>query len=244
MATFVIVHGGWGGGWEWTAVAGALRQADHEVFTPTLTGMGERAHLARDQPVGLAAHVEDVVAVLRLEDLDDVVLCGHSYGGMPVTGAADQVSERISLVIYIDALVPRDGESALDLLPAAFGDVARAAAAEHGDAWRLPIPASLLPPEDLVPHEVWARYVSRLQDQPVATFIEPIHLTGAVDHLPRAFLRCTGDDLGADLGGDPIAPLAARAQAEGWRYRELAAPHDPQLIDPAGTASLLHELTM
>lgn len=83
MATFVIVHGGWGGGWEWTEVARALRRAGHEVFTPTLTGMGERAHLAGDQPVGLAIHIEDIVAVLRLEDLGDVVLCGHSYGGMP-----------------------------------------------------------------------------------------------------------------------------------------------------------------
>lgn len=244
MATFVIVHGGWGGGWEWTAVARVLRGAGHEVITPTLTGMDERAQLARDQIVGLATHIEDVVAVIRLEDLNDVVLCGHSYGGMPVTGAADQLSERISLVVYIDALVPRDGQSALDLLPASFGDLVRAAATERGDAYRLPIPSSLLPPEGLIADEEWTRYVGRLQDQPVATFIEAIHLTGAIDHLPRAFLRCTSGDLGADLGGDPIAPLAARAQAEGWLYRELAAPHDPQLIDPAGTASLLQELAV
>ncbi len=244
MATFVIVHGGWGGGWEWTEVARALRRAGHEVLTPTLTGMGERAHLARDQPVGLATHIEDVVAVLRLEDLEDVVLCGHSYGGMPVTGAADRCADRISLVVYIDALVPRDGQSALDLLPASFGDLVRAAVAEHGERSRLPIPSSLLPPENLIAHEEWTRYVGRLQDHPVATFIEPVHLTSEVDRLPRAFLRCTSDDLGAGLGGDPIAPLAARAQAEGWLYRELAAPHDPQLIDPAGTANLLHELVL
>lgn len=108
----------------------------------------------------------------------------------------------------------------------------------------MPIPPALLPPENVIAHEAWTRYVGRLQDHPVATFIEPIHLSGAVDRLPRAFLRCTGDDLGADLGGDPIAPLAARAQAEGWLGRELAAPHDPQVIDPAGTESLLQELAV
>jgi pimeloyl-ACP methyl ester carboxylesterase len=116
IATFVIVHGGWGGGWEWATVARVLRERGHEVFTPTLTGMGERAHLGRLE-VGLATHVEDVVAVLELEDLHDVVLCGHSYGGMPVSGGADLASERIRLVIYIDALVPCDGQSAFDLLP-------------------------------------------------------------------------------------------------------------------------------
>ena len=101
----MIVHGGWGGGWEWAAVARVLRTRGHDVFTPTLTGMGERAHLGRPG-IGLATHVEDVVAVLELEDLHDVVLCGHSYGGMPVSGAADLAAERIRLVVYIDALVP------------------------------------------------------------------------------------------------------------------------------------------
>ena len=106
----MIVHGGWGGGWEWTAVARVLRKKGHDVFTPTLTGMGERAHLG-GPGVGLATHVEDVVAVLELEDLHDVVLCGHSYGGMPVSGAADLAVERIALIIYIDALMVkvRDG---------------------------------------------------------------------------------------------------------------------------------------
>lgn len=238
----MIVHGGWGGGWEWTAVARALRERGHDTFTPTLTGMGERAHLGRPE-VGLAIHVEDVVAVLECEDLHQVVLCAHSYGGMPVTGAADQVADRIGLVIYIDALVPRDGEAALDLLPEAFGDLASASADEHGDGWRVPIPPSLLPPRGWIAESVRERYVGRLRDQPLATFTEPIRLTGALERLPRAFVRCTSDDdLGDELGGDPIGPFAARARAEGWPYRELVAPHDPQLTDPAGTAAVLHEL--
>ncbi len=92
---FVIVHGAWGGGWEWSPVARLLRERGHEVFTPTLTGMGERAHLGWGGRVGLATHVEDIVAVLEFENLSDVVLCGASYGGMPVTGAADRAAGRI-----------------------------------------------------------------------------------------------------------------------------------------------------
>lgn len=237
MARFVIVHGGFGGGWEWTEVAKELRSRGHEVFTPTLTGMGERSHLGPQ--VGLATHVEDVVAVVEYEDLWSVVLCGASYGGMAVTGAADRIPNRIKLVVYIDALVPRNGQSGLGLLPAAFADTVKAQADEQGHGW-VPIPEAVLPPEGLIPEEKRNGYVARLRPQPVATFTEPIRLTGAIDRLPRAFVRCTGAAL--DVGGDPIAPFAAQAKREGWLYRELVAPHDPHLFDPAGTAAVLHEL--
>jgi len=161
---------------------------------------------------------------------------------MPVTGAADQVAKRIRLIIYVDALVPRDGESAFDLLPEQFSDMAQASAREHGEGWRVPIPISLLPPEGWIAEDERVRYVSRLRDQPLATFAESVRLTGAIDGLPRAFVRCTGGDVGGDLDGDPIEPVAARAQAEGWLYRELVATHDPQLTAPAATAAILHEL--
>lgn len=237
MATFVIVHGGFGGGWEWTPVALALRVQGHVVFTPTLTGMGERVHLGPE--VGLVTHVEDVVATLEFEDLDEVILCGASYGGMPVTGAADRVAHRIRLVVYVDALVPVDGQSALDLLPQGFGDMVQAAANDLGHGW-VSIPPALLPPAGLIPETVRGRYIARLRDQPVATFTDPIHLTGAVDRVARAFVRCTAGDL--DVVGDPIEAMAVRARTEGWLYRELSAPHDPHLFDPAGTAAVLHEL--
>jgi pimeloyl-ACP methyl ester carboxylesterase len=179
----VIVHGGWGGGWEWAAVARVLRERGHDVFTPTLTGMGERAHLGGPE-VGLATHVEDVVAVLELEDLHDVVLCGHSYGGMPVSGAADLGAERIALVIYIDALVPSDGQSAFDLLPDEFVELARASAVEHGDGWRVPIPPSLLPPPGWTAEDERARYIARLRAQPSATFAETARISGALSFCP------------------------------------------------------------
>lgn len=241
----MIVHGAWGGGWEWAPVARRLRAWGHEVFTPTLTGMGERAHLGWDRPVGVATHVEDVVAVMELEDLHDVVLCGASYGGVPVTGAADRAAGRARLVVYVDALVPRAGQSALDLLPPPFGAMVRAGVEEHGPGWRVPMPAALfdaLVPTGSVPDAVRSSYLARLRDQPAATFIEPLELSGAVDRVPRAFVRCTAGTAAGELGGDPIEACAARARAEGWPYREIATPHDPQLFDPGGIAALLAEL--
>jgi pimeloyl-ACP methyl ester carboxylesterase len=237
VSTFVIVHGGFGGGWEWTPVAQLLRERGHAVFTPTLTGMGERNHLGPS--VGLGTHIEDVRAVLEFEDLHQVVLCGASYGGMAVTGVADRVPERIALLVYVDALVPVDGQSGIDLLPEGFGALVRAAADEHGHGW-VAVPDAVLPPEGLIADDIRARYVARLRDQPVATFTEPIHLTGSCDLVPRVFIRCTGHQL--DVGGDPIERVAARARAAGWLYRELSAPHDPHLFDPTGTAVMLDEL--
>jgi pimeloyl-ACP methyl ester carboxylesterase len=234
MSTFVIVHGGWGGAWEWTPVARRLRACGHETFTPTLTGMGERAHLAAPD-VGLETHIEDVVATVELEDLSDVVLCAHSYGGVPVTGAADRIPERIRLLVYIDALVPRDGQSALDLLPRWFRAQARTTVDERG---RVPMPAVLEPPQGWIDEAARIRYIQRLRPQPLRSFTEPLRLDGGVDRLPTAFVRCTR----AAPPGDPIAAIAQQARARGWAYRELAAPHDPQLLDPAGTAQVLHDL--
>ena len=168
-----------------------------------------------------------------------MVLCGASYGGMAITGAADEVSIRIRMLVYVDALIPEDGQSAVDLLPEDFAEMVRAAADERGHGW-VAIPEALLPPAGLIAEEDRARYIARLRDQPAATFTEPMHLTGASAHLPRAYIRCTGGQL--DIGGDPIEPIAARARAAGWIYRELNAPHDPHLFDPAGTAAILHEL--
>src|SRR5688572_12471656 len=110
MATFVLVHGGWDGGWAWRSVAKDLQAAGHEVFTPTLTGSGERVHLASPE-IGLDTHIQDIVNVLRFENLSDVLLVGHSYGGMVITGVAEQMPERIDQLIYLDAFAPRDGES-------------------------------------------------------------------------------------------------------------------------------------
>src|SRR5262249_15229204 len=113
MATFVLVHGAWHGGWRWRDVAARLRRAGHDVYAPSLTGLGERAHLARPG-IALDDHVQDVVALLQMEALSEVVLVGHSYGGMVVTGAADREAARIRRLVYLDAFVPESGRCVLD----------------------------------------------------------------------------------------------------------------------------------
>ena len=117
MTTFVLVHGAWHGGWCYKRVARLLRQAGHDVYTPTLTGLGERAHLM-NRTIDLDTHVQDVVGVIRCEELSDVVLCGHSYGGMVIAGVAEQIAAKIRSLVYLDAFVPENGKSLFDYLPA------------------------------------------------------------------------------------------------------------------------------
>ncbi len=114
MATYVLVHGGGHGGWCYQRVARILRASGHEVYAPTLTGLGERSHLLNSD-VDLHRHIEDVVAVLHYEDLRDVILVGHSYGGMVITGVADRASDRIGRLVYLDAATPRNGQSLVDV---------------------------------------------------------------------------------------------------------------------------------
>jgi len=245
MATFVIIHGAWGGGWEWSHVAEILRGYGHRVLTPTLTGMGERAHLSVGEPVGLATHVDDIVAVLELEDLRDVVLCGASYGGLAATGAAGLAAERVRLLVYIDGLVPVDGQPPIDTFPEAFAQAVREGVARNGPAWRVPMPEGLfddLLPAASVPEPVRASYRERIRDHPVASFVEPVHLSAAVESVPRAYIRCTAAEYAERMGGDPVAIAAERARAAGWTYREIAVGHDPQVFDPEGIARLLMDL--
>ena len=116
MHPIVIVHGAFGGGWEWTPVAELLRAEGLRAFTPTLSGLGDRAHVDA-RSVGLSTHVDDILALVEMEDLEDVLLCAASYAGVPVSAAVRQVANRIARVVYLDALLPRGGESAADLLP-------------------------------------------------------------------------------------------------------------------------------
>ena len=133
MTTFVLVHGAWGGSYGFRTVRGPLRSAGHEVFTPSLTGIGERVHLASPQ-VTLTTHVTDVVNTILFEDLTDIVLLGYSYGGMVVTGALEHVADRVAHLVYLDAFLPLDGESLDDLSGAGYG----AGAVGPGGSWLVP----------------------------------------------------------------------------------------------------------
>src|SRR5512146_1921364 len=134
MATFVLVHGAWHGGWCWQKVIPFLEAAGHEVYAPTLTGMGERAaELSPD--IGLDTHIQDVAGLLQEKNLHGVILVGHSYGGMVITGVVDQAPERIAHLVYLDTFVPRDGESMSNVVPF-LGTYLRKQAQAHGDGWR------------------------------------------------------------------------------------------------------------
>jgi len=128
------------GGWCYKRVARLLRQAGHEVYTPTLTGLGERAHLI-NRAIDLNTHFQDIVAVIRCEELSDVVLCGHSYGGMVITGVAEQIAAKIRSLVYLDAFVPENGKSLMDYLPAQQSGQMRDDAAQNGEGYKVsPIP--------------------------------------------------------------------------------------------------------
>jgi pimeloyl-ACP methyl ester carboxylesterase len=225
MATFVIVHGAWSGAHAWRWVRPLLRTAGHEVVTPSLTGLGERAHLATPE-TDLDVHIADVVAVLHYEDLTDVVLVGHSYGGMVITGVADRTPERIGQLVYLDADVPRAGESMLDLVPAESRALYEESARTRGDGWRVPAPLpDPLPPD--IPSEVaWA--VARMVHHPLATMTQPLHLEHGETDLPRTFVLCT-----EGKEDEPEPPHVARVRADpSWRLIELAATHTAHVAAP------------
>jgi len=221
VATFVLVHGAFAGGWIWRAVRLYLRSAGHEVETPTLTGLGERVHLLTAR-VDLDTHIRDIVNVLTYEDLHDVVLVGASYAGMVITGVAEQMPERLAHVVYVDAFIPRDGESMLDLCPEDYRN-SFLAGVQSGS---LVVPAGDHP----IP-EVNAR----LTGHPLKTLAQPFRArNGPVRVIPRTFLRCT----------DPLHPglelSAARARSEvGWNYCELATKHSAYVYAPRELANLL-----
>ena len=233
MAVFVVAHGAWTGGWFWTKLRPLLQAQGHAVFTPTCTGVGERSHLAHAH-IDLDHHINDVLQVLHFEDLRDVVLIGHSYGGMVATGVADRAPERIAQVIYLDAFVPRDGDSVMSLLPPELRLRMADATAATGDGWRLP--PNPMPPDTSADDLAWA--VPRRLPQSIKTFTQPLALTGAVDRLPRSYLYCNRAG-----PGDAFRPFAERAQREpGWRYLELDASHNPQVTMPETLARLLIDL--
>jgi len=138
MIPTVLVGGAWLGGWCWKRVTPFLRAAEHDVYTPTL-GLGERQHLAHPE-VDLDTHVQDIVNVLEFEDLDHVVLVGHSYSGMVITGVAERAADHLAHLVYVDASVPQDGESMFGKGPSKFREFVETDARRRGDGWRWPLP--------------------------------------------------------------------------------------------------------
>jgi pimeloyl-ACP methyl ester carboxylesterase len=221
--TFVLVHGAWGGGWVWRRVADRLVAGGHRVFAPTLTGLAERSHLA-GAGVNLTTHVRDVANLSHWEELADVVLVGHSYGGMVITGVTEAVGEgAIGAAVYLDAFLPADGRALSDYapLPAVEGFLIP------------PIPAA--PPRTNAADAEW---MNRLRTpQPRATFEELVRRTGALERIARkTYVLATGYDSAV------FARFAGEVRADpAWRYHELSCGHDVMLAMPDETVEILLE---
>lgn len=227
MATFVLVHGAWHGGWCWRRVLPLLRAAGHEAHAPTLTGLGDRAHLLTPA-VGVEAWVDDLCATLVAEDVRDAVLVGHSFAGVLILAVAERLPERVARLVFLDAHTPEDDESPVDEAPG-LGPVVRAAAAERGDGWLVPPwPAAELGIED--PAEA-AWVDARLTPFPLAAFEHRVRLTSeAARAIPRAYVWCTRSLFG---------PIAEQARADGWPVLELDAGHDAMVTAPGELAAIL-----
>jgi pimeloyl-ACP methyl ester carboxylesterase len=232
MSTFVLVHGAWHGGWCWRAVRRLLDRAGHEVLAPSLTGLGERKHLARPD-VDLETHIGDIVSILEMEDLRDVVLVGHSYGGMVVTGAADRAHERIKRIVYLDAFVPENGRCVLDYVVPERAARMREEGEQTGSVSPPPLSLwGLTEPEhiDFVkPREV--RHPYRTMSQRIILRNEAV-LAG----IPKTFIYCSSPATGS------FDQFAAKYRNNpSWRFHELQTGHDAMILMPERVAEILQK---
>jgi pimeloyl-ACP methyl ester carboxylesterase len=233
-ATFVLVHGAWSGGWCYHKVAARLRALGYAVFTPTLTGQGERSHL-RSGAINLSLHIEDVLNVFHYENLNDVVLAGHSYGGMVITGVADQIAGRIAALVYLDAFLPEDGQSLFDInIPAN----SQRFIANAGGIGGLAVPA---PPAAFfnVNAADAARVDALATPFPLGAFTEKIKLTGAHKRIAKR-VYVHGTVLPRE---SPFKPFYERVKNDpAWQTHALACGHHVMLDEPERVSDILESL--
>lgn len=223
--SFVLVHGAWHGAWCWRRVADRLTATGHYVSAPTLTGLGERSHLASDA-VSLSTHIDDVVNDVQWKDLDRLVLVGHSYGGIVITGAAERLRERIAAIVYLDAFIPADGQSFSALRPPTAA----------------PFAGPMVPPPDVAAFKInekdvaWVR--SKLTPQPTKCFTEPLRVTGAYQAIAKkAYVRAPA----FTQASFDAAYQRCRADRS-WKTSEVSCGHDVMLDQPAELAELLESM--
>lgn len=233
MTTYVLVHGAWHGGWCWVRVADRLRAAGHTVFTPTLTGLADRSHLLAPT-VSLQTHIKDVAGLIRWEELSDVVLVGHSYGGMVITGAADRVADRVRTLVFVDAFTPAHGQSAFDLRTPEANALVKERARNFGGGWRIPPTLA----EAFKVNEADRAWVDgKCTDLPIGCFSEKLHLSGAVDRIAdRVYIR-------AGTFPNPTfdtALAAARADSR-FRAHVIECGHDIMVDAPEELTAILLE---
>jgi len=228
MACFVLVHGGFFGGWCWAKVAPKLRLKGHEVYTPTLTGFGERSHLL-NRDIGLSTHVDDIRNVILFEELRDVILLGHSYSGMVIGSVADRIPDRIRHLIYLDAFIPEHDKTMSDIQLKESRTLFEEMVNKGGDGWML---KPLLPDSNTLgvtdkDDILWLK--SKLTPLPYKSLIDPAELTNSeADKIPRTYIYCTDKS-----ARDSFESFALRTKSDPkWRYRELHTGHSAMITAP------------
>jgi pimeloyl-ACP methyl ester carboxylesterase len=231
MATFVLVHGAWHGAWCWRRVARLLRTSGHDVFTPTLTGLAERSHLL-NPAINVDTHILDVVNEMKWQELTSVVLVGHSYGGMVISGVAEKMEKAISSFVMLDAFMPEDGQSVVDMQPPAMREPVLAA--ECAGATTLPPRAA----EFFKVNEKDRAWVdAQCTPQPIKCFLQKLTLTGARERIgKKTYIR-------ASVYPSPYFDAGlASARAKNWRTYEVPCGHDVMLDMPERLAEILREV--
>jgi pimeloyl-ACP methyl ester carboxylesterase len=234
MAVFLLVHGAMHGGWCWRKLVPPLQKEGHEVFRPTLTGMGERSHLLTHE-TGLNTHVDDLLGVLKFEDLSDVIVVGHSYAGLVVTQLAEAAFERIRHMIYLAAFLAQDGQNLFDVQTEATQRFYLDWSKRMGEGWRLPPSDAFLSRWGLTNPDDIAWAAPRLTDFPMKCLFDRLSLKGhASDRLSRTYIHCTQEPMASAL-----RPFAEQAKADRWEYSEIDAGHDVMVTEPEKLAELL-----
>jgi pimeloyl-ACP methyl ester carboxylesterase len=233
---YVLVHGAWHGGWCWGKVAERLWAAGHRVFTPTLTGLGDRAHLIAPT-VGLAIYIEDILSTLEMEDLSDVVLVGHSFGGTVISGVADARADRIHRLVFLDSFLVQSGQSPFDQLPPEVVETRRASVIKiqglYGETQAMPPPAPSV--FGITDAEDAAWVASRLRSHPIKSYEDTLQLKRPLGAgLPKTYIACTNPDYRAN------APARQWVQTQSdWTYFDLKTGHDAMILAPDALSEML-----
>ena len=230
---FVLVHGAWHGGWCWKKVKILLEKQGHSVYTPTLTGLGERSHLLNEE-IGLDTHIQDIVSVLEYEDLKNVVLVGHSYGGMVITGVAGRVADRLSRLIYLDAFLPENGKALKDYLPRNNSENNQS---QQNRDWKVP-PRSTAAEFGVKEKEDIEWTEKRLGPQSAKTFVQPVTIEKPIpDSLKKFYIRLTDDS-------PWFIEAAEKAGANGFKtITYLGGGHDAMISQPEKMAEIFSSIT-
>jgi pimeloyl-ACP methyl ester carboxylesterase len=227
--TFVLVHGAWHGGWCWRRVADRLERSGHKVFAPSLTGLGDRSHLITNR-VNVSTHVTDITNLIRFEDLNEIVLVGHSYAGLVISGVAERALHHIRSIVFVDAYVPQNGQSVFSLTSERLRQTVNAAI-QRGETGMPPARAAYFN----VNEKDRAFVDSKCTPQPVGTYGEPLTLTGARERVAKkTYIRAKG------FNAPGFDAVAGRLRSDAsWKVHEMPCGHDAMIDMPDRLTELL-----